>query len=204
MPDPNAEVLAAHALGELAPDRAADVEAALAGSPTLRRRMDRVREALDLLRGTELAEPPVDLVRRAVALGAPSAGSNPVSAWLDRAADFVARLVFDSRTGGALAGFRGTGMAQPRHLTFECEIAEVDVEVLAAGDGRFRLRGQVAPTVPRGPVEVGLTGAGGRTAAITVMTDAQGHFEVTITEGDWEMRVAMDAKVVALPALTIG
>ncbi|MEK6700980.1 MAG: hypothetical protein AABZ53_01875 [Planctomycetota bacterium] len=198
--------LASYALGEASPDAAAKVEQSLTASPELRAGLARIKDALGMLSRAELHEPPSALVQSALRLVGPRTQS---PTWLERAADAIAKLVFDSVATPGLAGFRSSATLDARHMTFDCEGGEIDLEILApnVGSGVHRVTGQIAISGELLPSSVGyvLHGSGN---ARTSTIDERGRFTLELTGGRWDLRFVVQVgdqeRVIALPQLEIG
>lgn len=198
--------LASFALGEASPDVASQVERSLAASPALRASLAKIKSTLDLLTHAELHEPPASLVQSALRLVAPA--KQHVS-WLERAADAIAKLVFDSVATPGLAGFRSSATLDNRHMTFNCEDGEIDLEISPPkpGSSLHTVTGQIAITGTLVPSAISYVLHGSGNVATSTI-DQRGRFTLELTSGLWDLRfvaqVASDERVIALPQLEIG
>lgn len=193
------EALAAYALGELSPASRLAVDAALAGSPAAAARLAKLRLAADALQRTQLHEPPASVLQRALRLvSAPAVRPS----WLSRAADAVASVLFDSLATPAPVGLRSAGLAEARHMTFDSEFGEVDVEIRAIGPGAFRVTGQIA-AADAGPLELGYRRADSEESEVAGI-DATGRFGFQVGRGEWELRFHAAGRVCALPRIHAG
>lgn len=193
------ETLAAYALGDLSPEARLAVETALAASPSGRARLGRLRFAADALARTQLHEPPTALVQRALRLASTPA---PRPSWFARAADAVASVLFDSLATPSPVGLRSAGLADARHMTFDSEFGEVDVEIRVVGPGAFRVTGQITRD-DSGPIELGYRRADSDQAELASV-DAAGRFGFQIGRGEWELRIHAAGRVCALPRIQAG
>lgn len=197
--------LASYALGEASPEAAAQVERSLAASPALRASLAKIKSTLGLLTHSELHEPPVALVQSVLRLVAPA---KVHVSWLERAADAIAKLVFDSVATPGLVGFRSSATLDNRHMTFDCEGGEIDLEIspLKPGSNLHTVTGQIAITGELVPSAIGYVLHGSGNVATSTIDD-RGRFTLELTSGLWDLRfvaqVASEQRVIALPQLEI-
>lgn len=195
---PSDEQLASYALGELVPPQSSDIERAIGSSDSLRRRLASIQSTLGSLQSCDLHEPPRHLVQQALRLMQQVERPNEVG-WLARAVDAVATLIFDSFTRPAAMGLRSAGLADVRHLTFDSDSCEVDVEILQIGNGRVRFVGQItADGADDQAVRVGYIGGRMRGEA---NTDKSGRFSFEVPRGEWEIKVQIGERVISLPGI---
>lgn len=160
------------------------VERRLSSDPGARELAERLRAALGAMSG--LGEGPSAgavawarrLARRAGGMGE----------WLDKAGVALARLVFDSRRPGALAGLRGAGDGY--HLRFSSEVGDIDIQVdpPAEPEGPRRVRGQVDLSIATGGAAVlleAVEGGGVHRGEV----DEGGMFEISAGAGFYELHV---------------
>ncbi len=196
------EDLAAFALGELSPEHSLAVQAAIEGSPKVRAELATIQSTVSLLGEARLFEPPASMVQKALGLVS-SPAVQP--SWLERAVDSIATLVYDSLATQNLAGFRGSGDTAIRHMTFDSEAGEVDLEIRAPAPGSvsFHVTGQIVPAEAASNIDVGFeeasTGVRGRCTA-----DERGRFQFIIEPGNWDLRFAVGERTLSLPRLNIG
>lgn len=156
----------------------------LASDPRSRELAEQLRAALGAMSG--IGEGPSAgavawarrLARRAGVMGE----------WLDKAGLALARLVFDSRRPGALAGLRGAGAGY--HLRFSSEVGDIDIQVEPPAEpkGPRRLRGQVDLSIPIGGAAVLLEAVEGG-AVLRGEVDEGGMFEISAGAGFYELHV---------------
>lgn len=117
----------------------------------------------------------------------------------------VAQLVFDSGSAlsPALAGFRGGG---DRHLTYETESIEVDIQVQpveGAGED-WTILGQVATENDEAPAVLELVIANDDAAVATATSDANGMFRFAGPAGWYDVIVRFPDRIVVLPGVELG
>jgi hypothetical protein len=162
-------------------------------------RLDHVRRVEAALTAGVLFDPPSDAVRRVLSLVQP-ATATPVPTLLDRAAAFVARVVFDSFASPAPVGFRSAGLTAARHMTFDSDLGEVDLELSPAKPGIFRVVGQAVLSSDH-DASATLRNNDGTTLGPIPLTS--GRFTATITPGTWTVTLASGASTLTLPAFTM-
>ncbi len=144
--------IAALIAGSLPAHRAAAVREALAASPEARSIFQRLTVVAETIRADRGDPVPTTAIAAAKDLGSRLDRFRPASI-LDRVDAFVdsvraaitARLVFDSRAEGAIAGLRGgSGFA----VAYAADGLDIDIEVSAAPDGTFDVLGQIATQAP--------------------------------------------------------
>ncbi|MDX2146442.1 MAG: hypothetical protein SFZ23_02880 [Planctomycetota bacterium] len=210
--------LAALALGELPEADRATVERAIEDRESTQRELALIRATLVALESRDLEEPPTELVRWATRLvggwsvRAAEVSGDEVSAWYRRVGAVLAQLVFDSQSGAALAGFRGSGTSgDSRHLTLVSEAVEIDLNIARGAGLVRRVRGQVALQHLEQEVEQDAARlASARIAFVqnpgrvveTVCDDA-GMFAMEIGPGTWEVRVECEGVAIGSPQIRI-
>lgn len=202
------EDLVALALGELDPGRRAEIQARIAASPAATRTLATITLAVQTMRTDDSITPPADTVRRVLGLIRSAAPAQPLLRDLavhvaDQVREFLCTLVRDTLAEPALAGFRGT--TESRHLSFECEIAEVDLQVSPTdNDARRTIRGQVAPlnddVVARIVWRSTLTGS----AEQEIPADESGVFVLECPVGVYELSARVGDSVVRIPPINVA
>jgi hypothetical protein len=160
-------------------------------------RVNHLRRVEAALAEGVLFDPPADAVRRALNLVQPSPATPSL---LDRAAAILARLVFDSFASPAPVGYRSAGLAAGRHMTFDSDLGEIDLEITPGAPGAFRVLGQAVLTSDA-PARAVLTRDDG-TSLTPIDLDA-GRFAASITPGTWTLTITMGPKSMTLPAFTM-
>ena len=163
----------------------------------------RYRMVRDLVRVDEADVPPVATLARAKALfSAPT--PFPARDRLAPLRRIIAELVFDSGAGlnPALAGFRGGG---ERHLTYEAEAIEIDLQLQppAAQGGAWRLLGQIAAE-PEAPTVLEILPAGEDAPVSAARADEYGMFQLSAPARRYDVVARFPDKLVILPGLEIG
>ncbi len=185
------EQLVAYASGELTGREDSMVEAYLAVLPAVARSTQRLGEVIQRLRADDTAPATPAAVRRALNLLQPL-DEVPTPDWRAPIRLF-AKLVFDSRSQLAMAGYRGS--AASYQLAFESGPARVDLQILPQDRGvgeRWRVRGQV--TVRDG-AELGavtLVAEHTDTAVATAVPDQAGRFKLDSPAGVFDLRIDLD------------
>lgn len=197
------ETLVAYAAGELEPKEAAEVERHLAAHPMDAETARRLQSAVAVLRSDESIAPPAETLAAAKALfreRATQQQQQPESNWLSNLQRFVADVVFDSRLRPAVSGMRGaqTGF----QLSFEHELADVDIEVQPVKDGPPQtrvIRGQVSPHGDATVSQVMLTEPGGHTTLASAAPDETGMFKLQVTAAEVDVLVTLGDRLLVVP-----
>ncbi len=211
------EQLVAFASGELTGREASTVQAYLAVLPEAARTAQRLLAVIRTLRADDTVAATPDAVRRALGLlvddrvtARGPLGSIPdIGRDLGRGAGrLLARLIFDSRTQLAVAGFRGIGASY--QLAYESDPARFDLQILpidrSAGD-LWRLRGQV--TVRDDALLLGavsLLEEDGEAAVATALPDDLGRFKIESPAGVYDLLIELDDGTLSVvaPRLEVG
>jgi hypothetical protein len=168
-------------------------------NPSDAARLDHVRRVEAALAEGVLYDPPADAVRRALSLVQPVPATPTL---LDRAAA-VARLVFDSFATPAPVGFRSAGLAAARHMTFDSDLGEIDLEITPSGPttpGALRVLGQAVLAADT-PARATFRREDGTTLG-PIDLDA-GRFAASISPGTWTLTIATGETSLTLPAFTM-
>ncbi len=200
--------LVAFAAGELSGTAAAEVEAIAARDPEAAAVIRRFRLAVETGRRDDSVAPPADVLSRARALFA----SRPAPAragLLDALRRIIAELVYDSRLQPALAGVRGVGRS--RQLSFESELADIDVEIeplTGESPERLRVSGQIArrggaPAAGAAPLGISLAAPGSLEALSSATADPRGMFSMNAIPGRYDLLITVDDAVLVLPGVTV-
>jgi hypothetical protein len=200
--------LIAYAAGELPAEEAAQVQAYLAANPSAAEPVALYRQARAALQNDQGADPPVDVVAKAKRIFA-AARSDPAPGWLARLEQFIGELVFDSRAEPALAGYRGA--ATTFQLSFECEVASVDLEAeplvdgntVGADESQWRIMGQVDLRQPDALVELALVEQGAGAKVADAVADEHGMFTLEVKAGRYDLLLRVGDKVVVLRNIEI-
>ena len=204
----NYEQLIAYAAGELSPEQAGQVQAYLAANPKAADPIALYKQAQAALQADQSAAPPAELVAKAKAIFA-SSPSEPAASWLDHLQQLIADLVFDSRAQPALAGYRGP--ATTFQLSFECEVASVDLEAEPLVDGsavppdesQWRIMGQVDLRQPDSLIELALVEQGAGAKIADAVADEHGMFTLEVKAGRYDLLLRVGDKVVVLRNIEI-
>lgn len=189
----NYDKLIAFAAGELAGDDLRAVEQQIATDPAAARTVALFRAVRSTLRDDDSVAPPDAVVARARALFRPAPSA--VAAWWEALKRVVAELTYDSRPALALAGLRGAGDA--RQLSYHAEIADVDLQIDAAGE-LARVTGQVSAAAPAEAHEVALVPQSGG-EPVQARVEPDGSFVLSAPRGAYDLvvRFADDALVMS-------
>ncbi len=215
------EQLVAFASGELTGREASTVQAYLAVLPEAARTAQRLLAVIRTLRADDTVAATPDAVRRALGLLVDDrvTARGPLGAIRDIGRDIgrdlgrgagrlLARLIFDSRTQLAVAGFRGIGASY--QLAYESDPARIDLQILpidrSAGD-LWRLRGQV--TVRDDALLLGavsLLEEDGEAAVATALPDDLGRFKIESPAGVYDLLIELDDGTLSVvaPRLEVG
>jgi len=197
--------LVAYASGELTGRDASMVEVYLAVLPEAARQARHLQEVIQTLRTDDRVTPTAEAVRRALGLlHVPDAEPGPD--WL-APVRVLARLVFDSRSTIALAGYRGS--ADGYQLAFETDDARVDLQILPrAGEDldAWRIRGQVTLHDDARLGAVSLMQEPRGTVVASIEPDCLGRFKIDSTSGVYDLRIELDegTRSIVAPRLQVG
>lgn len=193
--------LIAYAAGELSGAEAAEVERHLSRSPAAARTVAAYRQASAALSAEDGQDPPPETVRRAKAVFDPQALPAGPPGLVDRIAQAVARLVYDSRLQPAVAGLRGS--ATSFQLTYELLGARLELEAEIADDSaeepQWRMVGQI--TAPAAPPRctAALRAAGEARLVQTADVDEHGVFVLRAGPGTYDLHLEMPDRVAVVP-----
>lgn len=181
-------------LGDLdaAPDQAGQIRAAAGADALVAQRLARLESMLRTLGRARTIESLFETDAAMVQKLAASTSPARRSSLIDRVADVLARLTFDSaQASPALAGFRGA--AGPRRLTLETDDLAVELEldvrrepVAGLVPGQVSVLGRVSRGGPGEAVWLEPVGEGG---AIDAEIDDSGFFEFLVAPGRYDLRV---------------
>jgi hypothetical protein len=202
------EQLAAFALNELDAVEAQAVRTALAASPADAATVERIRLLAATVAEGELQAPPRALVQRVRALLQPAAAPVDIGAWLDRFGQAIASLVFDSRRGAALAGFRSsTAPGTGYQLAFSCDAADVDLQINpphASGVSEWSVRGQIGTASGPAQATLALLRPEDRHVVAVGTTDPHGMLLLNAPAGSFEAVVKVGETLVRLGVIDIA
>ncbi len=197
------EQLIAYAVGELTPERAAEVAEHVARDREAAATVARYREAQATMRADDVTDPPARAVARAKAIFSPPRTEKGPS-WWEQLEHVLATLIFDSRLQPALAGYRGAGSGF--HLSFESKPGMVDLEAepierSSAGIATrpsWRLTGQIDAETPVSNVGVALVRRGSDRPAAQAVADEEGIFTLEAPPGRYDLYLRHDDSSIVL------
>jgi hypothetical protein len=200
---PSFDDIAALILGRLEETRAEAVRAAIASSETATGIHRRLERAIATVQSDARDPVPASAIQAAIDLGSllerhrrPSLAAQLEQALCEAlggaAAWLRARLVFDSRLQGSLAGLRGgTGFA----LAYAADGVDIDLECLPLPDGNFELIGQLSePSTGTGFARLSVASTTSdnasptNTTAETIDIDGDRMFRLRIPAGTYDLR----------------
>ncbi len=195
------DALIRYAAGELAGPQAAEVEAWLARDPAAARTVARYRMVQRSLRADESPSAEAEAAAKAIFDRARPARPR----FGQQLAEFVARLIFDSRTEPALAGLRGRGSSF--QLTYDlagdaadAESAELDLQAEPVPQANsWRVVGQVAGCDQNESMRVDLCRAGSPAPIQTVQGDRRGTFVLSVEPGTYDLHLHLPGRVAIVP-----
>lgn len=201
------EKLAAFALGELGSDESARVQSQLDRSPEDRAFVESVLQLVATMQADDSHEPTAAVLQRAVSLMRDQHRTSPTESILQsaqHAIEVIAHLVIDTFAQPTLAGFRGASEA--RHLMFQSDAAEIDVQITPheGGPAGSRIvRGQVASLSEISAEAVLWRAEGAGTPAVRTPLDANGNFKLECNLGSYELAAVLAGTIVRVPTITI-
>ncbi len=198
------EMLVAYAAGELDPDAVARMEAHLASSPQDAAKLKRIRATIETMRTDDSSAAPTDTLTRAQAIFKPE--QTPAwRRWLQDLEQVVASLIFDSRAQPALVGYRGG--SDVVQLSFETEVASIDLELTSAGavrDMTWTVMGQISPHDTELQLVVVLVSQTDDTIWVEVETDEHGVFTLQSPPGMHKLLIRFADRLVVLPNISLN
>jgi hypothetical protein len=197
------EKLIAYAAGELDADATAAVEAHLRDSAEDARRVERLRRIIATMRSDDSVAPSAEALARAKALFE-VAPAPTWRAWIGQLEQIVARLVYDSRTQPALAGYRGGGDAV--QLSFESETATIDLELVPPTKPpatKWTVLGQLATEWTMADVLVLLVSRSDDDVFVGVRPDEHGVFMIRSEPGTYDLLIRFTDKLIRLPDIDL-
>lgn len=196
------EHLVAYASGELTGRAASMVQAYLAVLPEAARDVRCLQDVIRMLRADERVTPTAEAVRHTLAmLQRPE--PEPAADWL-APVRVLARLIFDSRSTLALAGYRGS--ADGYQLAFETDDARLDLQILPRDGDAWRIRGQVTLHDEAILGAVSLMQEPGGTVVAAIEPDCLGRFKIDSVSGVYDLRIELDegTRSIVAPRLHVG
>jgi len=197
--------LISYAAGGLDDGTRRKLQAHLASSPADRKKVVRIRSALETMRQDDSCAPASDTVERArgiLHVAAAQAGER----WWKRLIRVAAEVVFDSRLQPALGGFRGRG--DDFQLSYDCPIAEVDLQCRPdeheRGDRCWTLTGQVSSKSDASRAEIALLRSDSSVPVQTVQADNFGVFHLKAARGDYNLLVCVVGEVLELTNIELN
>ncbi|MEQ8770480.1 MAG: hypothetical protein RIB60_08225 [Phycisphaerales bacterium] len=194
------EQLAALIAGELSEPEAAALRLSIQHDADAADRFVQLEQLARFLSEERDAQAPADAMRRAHKA---FAASRPglIETVRNGVRRIVAALEFDSRMPSAALGLRGS--AQAAQLTFSCEDAEIDLEIVAEGAEGWRLRGQI-DTGLEDSVAIDLVRTEDETTVAHTTARTDGEFILDTPAGSFSLRIRIgktliDAGPIVIP-----
>lgn len=191
-----------YAAGRGSAEERAAVAARLADDPERAATARLLTRAFAVARSDDSVAPPESTLAAAKALFRERRARAAPPALLAGLRQMLAALVFDSRAAGALAGVRGSGAVY--QLAFESEVADVDLEVAAAGAEMRQLRGQVTAHDDATIQGIAVVAKGAPDVSTTVAPDARGTFVVTVKPGRYDLYITIGETKLVVSDLEIA
>lgn len=199
------EKLISFAAGELSEKEAAEVASKIKNNSEAGRIVAAYINASEAFANDDSVAASETAVKRAKALFEKyQSTTKSVTSWLAAVDRFVASLIFDSRTQPAMAGYRGT--AEAVRLSFECELGEIDIEIIPDNAGsteKIKIIGQLSSDDAIDGVQVALTDSGTGAMVAETSTDETGMFVLSAEHGLYDLNLGISEKLVVVPNLEI-
>lgn len=198
----NFDELVAYAAGRLLDDAAGRVAALIQADPSAAAVVARYRKIVETARNDDSVPVPTALLEQAKQLfrerRVPTQQTEGLLAALVRV---VAELVFDGRRQPALAGLRGgrTGY----QLSYESEMADIDLEITHSGEKSCRVMGQISPREQVAIQAITLTPAAETRTVASGTPDDSGVFELTVAPGTYDIQIRLPGSIVVLQEIEI-
>lgn len=198
------ENLIAYAAGDLTGPDAESVRRTLDADPSAKHVVRRFQHVVETLRSDDSVAAPADVLLRAKQLFTERrVPSQP--GWLDSLAQMVADLVYDSRPQLAAAGVRGSATAY--QMRFECELADIDLEIerhekdgaeLCRVTGQISVHGKTASATT-----IAFVARGADKPVVTVTPDQHGVFDAEVVPGVYYLAMNVPPMTVVLADVEI-
>ena len=210
---PSHEELLAYAAGELPPEEARRVEAAIATDPQAGRTVGLYRVAWRSTADDDSVAPPEETISRLKSLFQPRlqhGGRGRLAAeWLQRLETTIASLIYDSRLEPATVRTTAAGIARFQ-MSFQAGEVEIDLQAEPIGssdDGeagvRWRLIGQVSTSGDARATDVAVSPADADDAAAIARCDERGMFTIELPAGTYHLHLRINDGVVSLPGVDL-
>ncbi|GEM_PF-1767682 len=194
-PKINTRQLLAYAANELSSEEAQVIEAHLANSPAAAKTVAVYRRVSNIVRTDDTVAPSESVLAKVRSIYRAehfAKASSSVGSWLDRAADTIARMVFDSRV--ELAGVRYSDQGCRFQLSYETQVSEIDLDFEAIPDTettgmppRWRLMGQAGGEEDLARIRVAAVQAGSSAIVAEVTSDENAVFTMELTPGRYDL-----------------
>ena len=196
--------LIAFAAGDSTGAQAESVRRELHADPSAEQVVRRFQRVVETLRSDDSVAPPADLLRRATRLFTKRRVPSQPD-WLDPLKRIVANLVYDSRPQLALAGVRGSLAAY--QMSFECELADIDLEIerrQADGEDMCRVTGQISVRDRTASARtIAFVARGADKAVVKVAPQQHGAFDADVLPGVYYLAINVSEKTVVLANVEI-
>ncbi len=186
--------LVAYAAGDLSETEASKFGAQLAQDLDAAATVRRFRTARAIIQSDDGLDPPPKAVARAFAIFSPPAVKRSGS-WWEALDQILATLVFDSRGQSAVAGYRYRGTDGGFQLCFECEPADVELQVEptdrfsreAEPRPIWQVMGQIVAARRAPNLEVALVRQGSTIPVAETSADSHGIFSLEAPSGRYDL-----------------
>lgn len=192
------EQIVAYASGDMDAAQAAQIEKLVQSNPTYVRQLARIQTILGTFRTHLDTEPSAGALHRAFAAAAKAPAAE---GWISRLGAIIAKCIFDSRLQPAL-GLRGA--ADTVQLSFEGELADVDLELTRDATNHWSLMGHVATRSGEPVEEIAIGMSGAATPEWTVSPNAQGVFRLQLSPASYELVLRRGADAMMIPELVLA
>lgn len=201
--------LIAFAAGELDEAAARPVRAWIRDHPDAAETVARYRAVHEAVRDDDAVDAPPEAVARAKAIFRPDPRAKP-SDLIEGAIRAVASLIFDSRAQ-LVPGVRGrtAGFQLTYSLPAEAALGDAQLDLEAeiaddAGDGTWRLIGQVAAPKETPRFRASLCRAGTHEAVAAADADDRGAFVLPAAPGAYDLHLHLPAGATVVPDIVIA
>lgn len=186
--------LVAYAAGDLPETEASQIEVQLVRDPQAAATVRHFQAARAIIQSDDGLDPPAEAVARACSIFSPPAVERSGN-WWEALEQILAALVFDSRGQLAVAGYRYRGIDGGFQLCFECEPADVELQVEPTE--RFsreveprpiwQVMGQIVAARRAPNMEVALVRQGATIPVAETSADTRGIFSLEAPSGRYDL-----------------
>ena len=189
--------LVSYAAGDLSETEASEFGDQLGRDLDAAATVHRFRTARAIIQSDDGLDPPPEAVARACSIFSPPPAEQRSGGWWEALEQILASLVFDSRCQPAVAGYRYGGTDGGFQLCFECEPADVELQVEpterfsgeAVPRPIWQVMGQIVAGRRAPNMGVALVRKGSTLPMAETSADSQGIFSLEAPSGRYDLLI---------------